>query len=131
LVHSLLAHTQNLSDLNGELRPGIEHRLDKDTSGLLIVAKTNAAHEVLVEDLKDRLIQREYLALVHHPFNHKEAIIDAPIGRDQNNRQKMTVTHINSKEAKTRIFLEEIIGDYTLLRCELESGRTHQIRVHL
>lgn len=131
LVHGLLAHTQNLSDLNGELRPGIVHRLDKDTSGLLIVAKTNAAHEVLVEDLKDRLIQREYLALVHHPFNHKEAIIDAPIGRDQNNRQKMTVTHINSKEAKTRIFLEEIIGDYTLLRCELESGRTHQIRVHL
>ncbi len=131
LVHGLLAYTDKLSDLNGEYRPGIVHRLDKDTSGLLIVAKTNEAHEILVENLKERTITREYLALAHHPFNHKEAIIDAPIGRDPKNRQKMTVTHINSKPAKTKITLREIIGDYSLFECQLESGRTHQIRVHL
>lgn len=131
LVHGLLAHTDKLSDLNGELRPGIVHRLDKDTSGLLIVAKTNAAHEVLVDALKAREITREYMALAHHPFNHKDAIIDAPIGRDVNNRQRMSVTHVNSKEAKTKVTLVENIGDYSLLKCQLESGRTHQIRVHL
>lgn len=131
LVHALLAYTDKLSDINGEYRPGIVHRLDKDTSGLLIVAKTNEVHEYLVEMLKHRTIKREYLALVHHPFVHKEAIIDAPIGRDPNNRQKMTVTHLNSKEAKTKIFLEENMGDYGLMRCELDTGRTHQIRVHL
>ncbi len=131
LVHGLIAYTDQLSDVGGELRPGIVHRLDKDTSGLLIVAKTNEAHAALSEALKKREITRDYLALVHHPFAHKEAIIDAPIGRDPKQRQRMTVTHINSKEAKTYVFLEEIIGDYSLLKCKLESGRTHQIRVHL
>ncbi len=131
LVHGLLAYTHKLSDLGGELRPGIVHRLDKDTSGLIIIAKTNAAHEKLVQDLKERKIKREYLVLVHHAFNHQEAIIDGPIGRDPKNRQKMTVTHINSKEARTKVTLIENIGDYALMKCELESGRTHQIRVHL
>jgi len=81
--------------------------------------------------LQNRSVLRSYLALVHHPFNHGSAIIDAPIGRDPNNRQKMAVTHINSRDAKTKVFLEERFSDYSLLRCELETGRTHQIRVHL
>lgn len=130
LVNGLLAYTDKLSDLNGEFRPGIVHRLDKDTSGLLIVAKTNAAHEKLVDMLKKREINREYTALVHHVFNHKQALIDAPIGRDQRNRIKMTVTHINSKDAKTHITLQDTFSDYSILNAKLESGRTHQIRVH-
>lgn len=130
LVNGLLAYTEKLSDLNGEFRPGIVHRLDKDTSGLIIVAKTNAAHESLVEMLKNRDIGREYTALVHHVFDHKKALIDAPIGRDQRNRIKMTVTHINSKDAKTYISLVDSFSDYSILNAKLDSGRTHQIRVH-
>lgn len=130
LVHGLLAHTDKLSNLNGDLRPGIVHRLDKDTSGLLIVAKTNEAHEVLVQELKDREIDREYKALVHHPFNHQSALVDAPIGRDTRNRMRMTVTDRNSKVAKTHITLIENFADYALLKCKLDTGRTHQIRVH-
>lgn len=130
LVHGLLSHTSKLSDLNGELRPGIVHRIDKDTSGLLVVAKTNEAHEVLVQDLKDRKISREYYALVHHQFKHQHALVDAPIGRDPRNRQRMTVTDKNSKEARTHLYLIENFKDHSLLRCELETGRTHQIRVH-
>ena len=130
LVHGLLAHTSNLSDCNGDLRPGIVHRIDKDTSGLLVVAKTNEAHEILVQDLKDRKISREYYALVHHQFKHQSALVDAPIGRDPRNRQRMTVTDQNSKEARTHLYLIENFKDHSLLRCELETGRTHQIRVH-
>lgn len=131
LVHGLLAYTDQLSDLNGELRPGIVHRLDKDTSGLLLVAKTNEAHAILVDMLKARDVDREYLALVHHAFDHQQAIVDAPIGRDPKNRQRMAVTEENSKDARTHIFLVENYQDAALLRCVLESGRTHQIRVHL
>lgn len=130
LVHGLMAHTNNLSDLNGELRPGIVHRLDKDTSGLLLVAKTNEVHELLVEDLKDRKIDREYKALVHHVFSHQSAVVDAPIGRDPKNRQRMCVTDKNSKPARTTLYLEERFKDHSLLRCKLDTGRTHQIRVH-
>lgn len=130
LVHALKAYTDKLSDLNGPLRPGIVHRLDKDTSGLLLVAKTNEAHEKLVEDLKNHDVNREYYALVHHPFKHEHALVDAPIGRDPRNRQRMAVTDQNSKEAKTHLFLVENFKDYSLLRCQLETGRTHQIRVH-
>lgn len=131
LVHGLLAYTDHLSDLGGEFRPGIVHRLDKDTSGLLLIAKTNRAHEVLTEDFKAHTVSRKYMAVVHNAFNHGSAIIDAPIGRDPKNRQKMAVTHTNSKEAKTKVYLEEALGDFSRLRCELETGRTHQIRVHL
>lgn len=130
LVHGLLAHTNQLSDINGALRPGIIHRIDKDTSGLMIVAKTNEAHEILVQDLKDRKISREYYALVHHPFKHQSALVDGPIGRDTRNRQRMTVTENNSKEARTHLYLIENFNEYALLRCKLETGRTHQIRVH-
>lgn len=130
LVHGLLAHTTSLSDINGSLRPGIIHRIDKDTSGLMIVAKTNEAHEILVQDLKDRKISREYLALVHHPFKHQSALVDGPIGRDPRNRQRMSVTEKNSKEARTHLYLVENFEEYALLRCKLDTGRTHQIRVH-
>lgn len=130
LVNGLLAYTDKLSDLNGEYRPGIVHRLDKDTSGLLIVAKTNQAHEKLVEMLKKRDIDRQYRALVHHVFNHKQALVDAPIGRDHRNRIRMAVTHVNSKEAKTYISLVDSFSDYSILNAKLDSGRTHQIRVH-
>lgn len=130
LVHGLLAYTDKLSNLNGDLRPGIVHRLDKDTSGLLMVAKTNEAHEILVEALKERDVEREYTALVHHPFNHQSALVDAPIGRDPRNRQRMTVTDRNSKVAKTHIALLENFKDYALFKCKLDTGRTHQIRVH-
>lgn len=130
LVHGLLAHTKQLSDINGEFRPGIVHRIDKDTSGLLVVAKTNEAHEILVQDLKDRKISREYLALVHHPFEHQSATVDAPIGRDPKNRQRMCVTDQNSKHAVTHLYLVENFREYGILRCKLDTGRTHQIRVH-
>lgn len=130
LVNGLLFHTKNLSDANGDLRPGIVHRIDKDTSGLLIVAKTNEAHDILVEDLKDRKINREYLALVHHVFGHQSALVDAPIGRDPRNRQRMAVVERNSKPARTHLYLEERFEDHSLLRCKLDTGRTHQIRVH-
>ncbi|CAM4172113.1 RluA family pseudouridine synthase [Erysipelothrix inopinata] len=130
LVHGLLAHTKQLSDINGEFRPGIVHRIDKDTSGLLVVAKTNEAHEILVQDLKDRKISREYLALVHHPFEHQSATVDAPIGRDPKNRQRMCVTDQNSKHAVTHLYLVENFREYSILRCKLDTGRTHQIRVH-
>lgn len=130
LVHGLLAHTQTLSDLNGALRPGIVHRIDKDTTGLLVVAKTNTAHEILVEDLKQRRISREYMALVHHAFQHQSATVDAPIGRDLKNRQRMAITEVNSKEAITHFYLIERFNDFSLLRCKLDTGRTHQIRVH-
>ncbi|CAM3611584.1 RluA family pseudouridine synthase [Erysipelothrix urinaevulpis] len=130
LVNGLLAYTSQLSDLGGELRPGIVHRLDKDTSGLLVVAKTNEAHEKLVEMLKQRDIVREYIAIVHHKFNHQQALVDAPIGRDPHDRKKMTVTHVNSKDAKTYLTLVEEFKDYSILKAKLDSGRTHQIRVH-
>lgn len=130
LAHGLLAYTKDLSDLNGDLRPGIVHRLDKDTSGLLMIAKTNKAHEILVEDLKDRKIDREYMALVHHPFTHQSALIDAPIGRDPKNRQRMAVTDRNSKVARTHVELVENYKEYALFKCKLDTGRTHQIRVH-
>ncbi|AMC93870.1 pseudouridine synthase [Erysipelothrix larvae] len=132
LVHGLLAYTDQLSDINGELRPGIVHRIDKDTSGLLVVAKTNEAHEKLVEDLKEHLIKREYMALVHHVMEHQSILVDAPIGRDPKHRQRMAVTDVNSKPATTRMFVIENYAqeDMSLIRCELETGRTHQIRVH-
>ena len=131
LVNALLYHTNNLSDINGEVRPGIVHRIDKDTSGLMVVAKNNKSHEILGEMLSRHEIKREYIALVKGVFPNDTATIDAPIGRDKNNRKKMAVTKDNSKDAITHLRVIKRYKDATLLRLKLETGRTHQIRVHL
>ena len=131
LVNGLLAHTNNLSNNNGTLRPGIVHRIDKDTSGLLIVAKTDKAHEELAKQLKDKTLNRKYLALVSGRINHDTGEIDAPIGRDPLDRKKMCVTDINSKEAITYFKVLERYKNATLIECKLNTGRTHQIRVHM
>ena len=131
LVNALMYHTNNLSDINGEVRPGIVHRIDKDTSGLIIVAKNNKSHEILGDMLSRHEIKREYIALVKGVFPNETATIDAPIGRDKNNRKKMAVTKENSKDAITHLKVIKRYKNYTLLRLKLETGRTHQIRVHL
>ncbi|MGN1338392.1 MAG: RluA family pseudouridine synthase [Candidatus Coprovivens sp.] len=132
LVNGLMHYTNNLSDINGEERPGIVHRIDKDTSGLLIVAKNNKTHAILTEYFKDHQnIKREYIALVVGEFPHESATIDAPIGRDPKDRKKMAVIKDNSKEAVTHIKVLKKYKGYTLISCILETGRTHQIRVHL
>lgn len=131
LVNALIYHTNNLSDINGEVRPGIVHRIDKDTSGLMIVAKNNKSHEILSDMLSRHEIRREYIALVKGVFPNETATIDAPIGRDKNNRKKMAVTQENSKDAITHLRVIKRYKKYTLLRLKLETGRTHQIRVHL
>ena len=103
LVNALMYHTQNLSHNNGEIRPGIVHRIDKDTSGLILIAKTNESHEILAEEFKNHTIKREYLALLTGVFPHNSATIDAPIGRDTTDRKKMCVTATNSKKATTNL----------------------------
>lgn len=131
LVNALLNYTNDLSDINGKIRPGIVHRLDKDTSGVLVVAKNNKAHMDIAKQLKERSIKRIYIAFVHGVLNKDEGVIDAPIGRNPRNRLKMAVTHINSKEAITRFKVLERFSKYTLVELSLYTGRTHQIRVHL
>lgn len=131
LANGLMYYTQNLSDVNGENRPGIVHRLDKDTSGLMLVAKSNKAHEILADDFKVHAVKREYIALLCGVFPHNEAKIDAPIGRDEANRKKMTVTAKNSKSAITYLKVLKRYQNHTLVSLHLETGRTHQIRVHM
>lgn len=131
LVNGLMAHCKDLSGINGLYRPGIVHRIDKDTSGLLVVAKNDSAHMKLSEQLADKTCYREYVAIVHHPFSHSYGTINAPIGRDEKDRQKMAVTAKNSKEAVTHFTVLENFKDYAYIQCQLETGRTHQIRVHL
>lgn len=131
LVNALLFHCQDLSGINGVLRPGIVHRIDKDTSGVLMVAKNDQAHLSLAEQIKDHTVKRIYKALVHGNIQEETGLVDAPIGRDENDRKKMAVTLKNSKEARTRYQVIERFGDYTLLEARLETGRTHQIRVHM
>lgn len=131
LVNSLMFHMDNLSSINGIIRPGIVHRLDKDTSGLLVIAKNDKTHRGLSEQLKHHGVFREYIALVHGNIKNDDGTIDAPIGRNQKDRKKMAVTHKNSKEAVTHFSVIERYGKYTLLALRLETGRTHQIRVHL
>lgn len=129
LVNALLAHTP-LSEINGVFRPGIVHRIDKDTSGLLMVAKTNEAHESLSAQLKAKSNLREYLALVHGNFEENEGTIDAPIGRSKVDRMKQAIVP-DGRPAVTHFEVLERFADYTLIKCRLETGRTHQIRVHL
>ncbi len=131
LVNALMYHTNNLSTVNSTIRPGIVHRIDADTSGLLLVAKNDKAHNILAEAIQKKEVVREYIALVEGVIKEDSATIDAPIGRDVNNRKKMCVTGDNSKEAVTHIRVLERFSDATLIRCKLETGRTHQIRVHL
>lgn len=132
LVNALMAHCgDNLSGINGELRPGILHRIDKDTSGLLLVAKDDKAHLGLAEQIKEHSLTREYLCLVHGKIKADSGTIDAPIGRDEKDRKKMTITQKNSRNAVTHFFVIERFDKYTFVRCRLETGRTHQIRVHM
>ena len=119
-------------DIEGDsIRPGIVHRIDKDTSGLMVVAKDEKTHELLSDMIKDKKVERHYLALVEGVINHETGTIDAPIGRDVHNRQKMAVTEINSKDSITHFKVLERFKDKTLVECVLETGRTHQIRVHM
>lgn len=131
LVNGLMAHCKDLSGINGVLRPGIVHRIDKDTSGLLMVAKNDMAHESLVQQLVDKTVTRRYKALVHGVIQHDHGTINAPIGRDKVDRQSMTVTNVSSKEAVTHFHVLERFDQYTFVECQLETGRTHQIRVHM
>ena len=131
LVNALMYHCNHLSSINGEIRPGIVHRIDKDTSGLLLVAKTDEAHNDLAKQIGEKTVLRKYIALVQGVIKEDTATIDAPIGRDKNNRKKMTVTSENSKDAITHIKVLERYDNATLIECNLETGRTHQIRVHL
>lgn len=131
LVNALMYHIKNLSDVNGAIRPGIVHRLDKDTSGLIIVAKNNQAHNKLAAQLVDKTLNRQYKAIVHGQIFDKKIKIDAPIGRDKNDRTKMSVTALNSKKAVTNVFVDHVYDNYSVVTCVLETGRTHQIRVHM
>ena len=131
LVNALLYHCQDLSGINGVMRPGIVHRIDKETSGLLMVAKNDMAHQSLSEQLQEHTVIRRYQALVHGLIPHEFGRIEAPIGRDLHDRQKMTCTDKNAKEAITNFQVIERFRDMCLVECRLETGRTHQIRVHM
>ena len=131
LVNGLAYYSKNLSDLNGEFRPGIVHRIDAYTTGLLVVAKNNKAHESLARQLEEKSTHRKYIALVWGVINNDTGTIDAPIGRDEKDRKKMAVTATNSKHAITHFKVLERYKDATLIEAELETGRTHQIRVHM
>lgn len=130
LVNALLYHCNKLSEVNGETRPGIIHRIDKDTSGLIVCAKNDEAHVFISNQLQNKECFRKYYAIVNGILQHDEVLIDAPIGRSEKDRQKMTVTDKNSKHAVTKITVLKRLEKATIVECELETGRTHQIRVH-
>ena len=131
LVNGLLAHCTDLSGINGKMRPGIVHRIDKDTSGLLMIAKNDLAHQHLAAQLKEHSIKRAYYALVQGVISEPAGLVDAPIGRHETERKKMAVTLKNSKEARTHYYVKERFHRHTFIGCRLETGRTHQIRVHM
>lgn len=130
LVNGLMYHFNTISK-EKTIRPGIVHRLDKDTSGLMVVAKNDKVHEQLSNMIKEKQVERKYLALVWGIVKHEKGTIDAPIGRDINNRQKYTVTDINSKDSITHFKTLKRYKEATLIECKLDTGRTHQIRVHM
>ena len=130
LVNALMYHCHDLSTINGEVRPGIVHRIDKDTSGLLVACKNDFAHNSLAEQLKEKTTTRKYLAIVYGTFDHVNGVINAPIARDPANRKKMAIVD-GGKEAITHFKVLEKIGEYSFIECVLETGRTHQIRVHM
>ena len=130
LVNALLYHCKDLSTINGIKRPGIVHRLDKDTSGLIMVAKNDVAHNFLADQLKDKTASRVYVALVHGNVHVKKGIINAPIGRDPKSRVKMAVVK-DGKDAVTEFSVLKYYKEFTLIECKLKTGRTHQIRVHM
>ncbi len=132
LVNAVMYHCgDSLSSINGVVRPGIVHRIDKDTSGLLMIAKNDAAHNSLAAQLAEHSITRKYTAVVYNNFKEDEGTVDEPIGRDPKNRQRQCVIYTNSREAVTHYRVLERFGKYTLVECVLETGRTHQIRVHM
>ena len=131
LVNALLYSIKDLSSINGVVRPGIVHRIDKNTSGLLVVAKNDNAHIFLQEQLKDHSMHREYYALVEGVIPHTDIKIDAPIGKDPKDRLKRAIDIYEGKDAVTHVHVEERFKEHTLVSCRLETGRTHQIRVHL
>jgi 23S rRNA pseudouridine1911/1915/1917 synthase len=131
VVNAILYHCKSLSSINGVIRPGIVHRIDKDTSGLLMIAKNDTAHRSLAEQLSAHSITRAYRAVVYHNFQEDTGTVNAPIGRDPKNRLKMAVTQMNSKEAVTHYKVLQRFGNFTYIECRLETGRTHQIRVHM
>ena len=130
LVNALMYHIKDLSGINGVLRPGIVHRIDKDTSGFLMIAKNDDAHIKLAEELKDKKSLRKYWAIVHGNLPNDRGVIEAPIGRSEKDRKKQAVT-AKGKPAVTRFHVLERFGNYTLVELQLETGRTHQIRVHM
>ena len=133
LVNGLLAHCkEQLSGINGVLRPGIVHRIDKDTTGVLVVCKNDMAHRSLAEQLKEHSITRKYEAIVYNNFSEDEGVIDAPIGRNPADRKKMAVEYKNGKRAVTHYWvLDHLNRQFNYVECQLETGRTHQIRVHM
>ena len=131
LVNAILFHCHDLSGINGVERPGIVHRIDKETSGLLMIAKNDNAHRSLARQLKEHTINREYRAIVYGNIKEDSGTLSYPIGRDPNNRLKMKVIRENSKDATTHYEVIERFGNYTYLKFKLETGRTHQIRVHM
>jgi 23S rRNA pseudouridine1911/1915/1917 synthase len=131
VVNALLYHCKDLSGINGVMRPGIVHRIDKDTSGLLMIAKNDLAHASLAEQLKEHTVNRRYSALVYGVMQHDKGTVDAPIGRANHDRKLYVVTDKNSKQSVTHFAVVERFEEYTWLELKLETGRTHQIRVHM
>ena len=131
LVNGIMHHTKNLSSINGNIRPGIVHRIDKDTTGLLVVCKNQKSHLDIANQIKQHSVKREYVALLHGNIKEDEGEINLPIGRNLNDRKKMSVTDKNSREAITGYKVLKRYGQYTLMQLRLKTGRTHQIRVHM
>ena len=131
LVNALMYHCTNLSGINGVMRPGIVHRIDMNTTGIIVACKNDSAHMSLSEQLKEHSITRYYYAICHNRFNEPSGTVNAPIGRHPVDRKKMAVNFKNGKEAITHYEVIENFKNYAFIKCKLETGRTHQIRVHM